>query len=115
MDRESDDDRALCATLPAFVDCMFEAEPDFLKDLPDRGKHRVAWSLFHLDQYSDADWLAIVDADVVFFTFGIPHLLFDYSSGKPKPVVFANWVMRFILNPLALGLDWIAEFMDSYP
>merc|ERR1719265_1243495 len=80
-----------------------------------KGLVRLNWSLFNADKYSQADFIAVVDTDVVFHTFGISEWLFERLGSDVKPVVFGAWRPLFVLNPLVLGFPWIAEFMDSFP
>lgn len=65
LDSESTADHALCRRLPTFVECRFEDDPAFLP-APAGGIVRAMWSLFYADIYSDAEWVAIMDADALF-------------------------------------------------
>jgi len=70
--------------------------------------------------YSKADYIAVIDSDVVFFTFGIPGIIFDWSShgsqpkARPKPVVHGHFTETspFGNGIGALRLPRVAEFMQ---
>merc|ERR1719359_260966 len=78
LDQESAADHELCSQLegrPVKVKCAFEEEPAWIpplvqayaKDGWSRGATRAMWSLHYAELYSDADFIAIMDADTVFF------------------------------------------------
>ncbi|CAE8631476.1 unnamed protein product, partial [Polarella glacialis] len=119
MDAESELDHTVCAGMQfSFVECRFEALPPAFGDFADfnlTGVHRAMWSLFLADHYSDADYVAIMDADSLVHTFGVPRLLFDRTGDSPKPILSGDWGVLYLFNPLVLDLDWTAEFMHSYP
>merc|ERR1719161_3415878 len=125
LDAESPADQALCAQLNrgTLATCVLEDAPAFLATMPlygkgwSRGVARSMWSQHFADKYSAADFVALMDADAVFFTPHIAELLFDRAVAglPPRPVMFASWGPLFALNPIALGLPWVAEFMDTFP
>jgi len=117
--------RELCLQLLStwkFVRCVPEFpppkwEPDVLGSsyMWSRGLTRGMWQSFLADKHSDADWIAVVDPDVVFFTPYLPDLLFDWSGPEPRPVVFGDHIPAFILPVISLGMAWVSEFMTNFP
>ncbi|CAE8617491.1 unnamed protein product [Polarella glacialis] len=61
--------------------------------------------------YLQADWLAFFDADVVLHSSHVPELLFVDG----RPVMHGRRDYIYSTLPLAMGMDWVAEFMDSFP
>mmetsp|Transcript_1082 Transcript_1082/g.3163 ORF Transcript_1082/g.3163 Transcript_1082/m.3163 type:complete len:312 (-) Transcript_1082:72-1007(-) len=68
----------------------------------------------------DYDFVAVLDSDQVFHSFGVEDIIFDWSDPeRPKPVWHGD------LNPLSgdfrgpvqllFGGNWIAEFSQSWP
>lgn len=76
---------------------------------------RAVWHMFHADNHSRADFIAILDPDVVFFSPYIPELLFDWSEPIPRPVQFGLVAPVFVTGVISLGFDWVAEFMYAFP
>ncbi|CAL1142689.1 unnamed protein product [Cladocopium goreaui] len=117
--------------------CHLEPMFDFLADTSCQGAHvrdgrretfgfgryvpsRAAaamWSLLKAEIYAkEADYVAICDADVVFYTPLVPELLFEWSMSKPRPILYGHWkIPLFIFTIISLGMDWVAEFMDAMP
>lgn len=145
LDAENPVDVALCSSqgraggLPFWVRCALEPPPlYFSKYLPVR-RHDMGWRQssgfvrahyghFRFDLYSQADYLAVIDADVVFFTYALPQFLFRWGNvteeahashrrgpkePRPRPVVHGVTSDRTMFgNGLAaLRLQRIAEFM----
>jgi len=77
---------------------------------------RKELSLLRVNEWSRAEYVAVVDSDIVFVSFGAPEILFDRSSGGFLPIIFgrAN-AGPFKATVMAMGLQWQAEFMDSFP
>ena len=57
------------------------------------------------------DWIAWFDADVVLHTPLVEELLLPFG----RPVYFASRAVVSSMESLVLGLDWVGEFMDSFP
>merc|ERR1711920_139996 len=100
--------------LPGFVQVFLESPPHRLAEFPklrSQGYIRVQWSMFHLDRYSTAEFVAFVDSDVVFFTWVTPSLLF--REGLP---IFRGMSIPYFWLPVnMLGWRWVAEFMFGFP
>ncbi|CAK0799921.1 unnamed protein product [Prorocentrum cordatum] len=118
LDAESELDRSLCARegrnpWPQWVHCVNEVLPAALADAT--GAVRAQFGLFLADVYAPgADFVAVVDSDCVFHTFGIPELSIVWDrAGRPRPVVFGAWHVQYFDQPRALGLPWTAEFMHT--
>merc|ERR1712032_1483557 len=78
---------------------------------------RAMWNQFVANQYvgPEIDWIVILDPDAIFFSPFIPDLLFDWNGPEPRPIVFGVWQFQFSLGPVSVGMEWVANFMDSYP
>ncbi|CAE8645646.1 unnamed protein product [Polarella glacialis] len=75
------------------------------------------WSECWADRYSSADYIAVIDTDVVFVTFGIEQLLFARgASNSVRPIIWghANEIY-FPHTVLQLGYTGGVDFMDSFP
>ncbi|CAE7555362.1 AG118 [Symbiodinium natans] len=57
------------------------------------------------------DWIAWFDADVILHTHRIPDLLFQGG----RPVLHARREPVYSVGTMSVGMDWIGEFMDTYP
>ena len=57
------------------------------------------------------DWIAWFDADVVIHTPRVEELLMPFGL----PVHFARRPMHYTMETMSLGLDWVGEFMDTFP
>ncbi|CAK9032592.1 unnamed protein product [Durusdinium trenchii] len=57
------------------------------------------------------DWIAWFDADVVIHTPRVEELLMPFGL----PVHFARRSMQNSMETMSLGLDWVGEFMDTFP
>ena len=120
LDSESAEDQELCRNMPSFVTCVLEDLPDIFKAGNDRIPYgtislRAMWSLFNADVYSNADWIAIMDADSMFFHPRISSALFDDSGQNIRPFMFGSGSPQFPFSVLSAGLPWAADFMDTYP
>merc|ERR1712232_850478 len=76
--------------------------------------------MFHLDAYTDAEFVAFIDSDAAFTSYVTPELLFHPKAsqdggGKWKPYMLGIWHPLFWPSVLMLGLRWVAEFMVSFP
>jgi len=138
LDADSPADVALCESrgqpdgLQPWVGCFLEELPPGYNDYVPVRRHDENWGLskgyvrahyghFRFDLYSQADYVAVIDSDVVFFTFGIPGLSFDWHANqhhpeaKPKPIVHGYFSD---VSPCgnciaALELPRVAEFMPQ--
>ncbi|CAJ1438193.1 unnamed protein product [Effrenium voratum] len=126
----TDSDRALCAELEArsgtAVRCIFPQAVLRRKSRVDsiewsgrsvsKRYHRELLQYHYLlsDVYieqmgQEADWVAWFDADVVLFRSPQP------GFRGAKPLLFGRPGLSYSMATLALRLDWVAEFMDTFP
>merc|ERR1712107_307297 len=88
--------------------------------------YRVHWSTFYADRHApDVDYIAIVDSDVIFHTYGIDAFLFEppgdaaYGSQErvmPRPVIFGAWNSQFAFSAMAVQDTFPnISFMDTFP
>lgn len=118
-----------------FTHCRIEELPSFWPEYagpaPKRPKaFRVHYSTFWSDLYAraDADFIGVLDSDVVFHSFGIESLLFAPPASmtdnpspssrleKPRPVVTGRWSPAFAFSTLAVQDEYSnVSFMDSLP
>eukprot|EP00928_Gymnodinium_smaydae_P039220 TRINITY_DN26833_c0_g1_i2.p1 TRINITY_DN26833_c0_g1~~TRINITY_DN26833_c0_g1_i2.p1 ORF type:complete len:411 (-),score=81.03 TRINITY_DN26833_c0_g1_i2:268-1428(-) len=144
-------DAALALTLPAFVRAFLEPPPshwdafagvrrrmegvevpgstranfsDWDVAAESRGYVRAQWSHLNSDAYSDADFIAWVDTDCIFFTFVTPALLFSRDDAgssafvrRPSRPVVACGDAPIVYWPVirVLGWPWVCEFMVGFP
>ncbi|CAE7517610.1 unnamed protein product [Symbiodinium natans] len=74
------------------------------------------WSESWADNFSTADYIAVIDSDVVFTSFVLPSLLFEPGPHGLRPIVMGHSAHEvFPATVLALRLVWVAEFMDNFP
>jgi len=75
------------------------------------------WSECWADRHSSADYIAVMDSDVVLTTFGIPQLLFDQAAdGRLRPVIWGHAHEHYFPCTVEmLGLQQPLDFMDSFP
>ena len=108
------------ALLPDRARVFLEAAPEHYAtweateratEVTSRGYVLAQWSTFRLDAYSDADYIAVADADTVLFAPVTPSMLF--RGGRPimrgidKPIFWAVFV--------ALDFPYVSEFMTGFP
>jgi len=139
LDAESERDRAMCTregqgaggAVPSWVRCAFEELPKRWSDFPpvvslregkvtfEKGVVRAMWSLYWSDLYSDADYIAEVDSDVVFTGFGVEEVLLVPAGAhrRPKPVWHGkvSWDVRICCPAALLGLPSELEMLVSFP
>lgn len=80
------------------------------------GYARQQWSTFYADNYTDAEWIGIVDSDTAFITPVVPDDLFEKSQDGSKiraRVIGYNGCCTGLLDSVAeaLGHEAKAEFM----
>lgn len=116
-------DYVAAAALPAWCRVLHEAPPPYFEHYwavrygalkpPSKGYVRAQWSMFQLDRYTDAEYIAFCDSDVVFFNFVTPRVLFSFDG---KPILKGHRGMPLFHRAIAvLGWQWVAEFMQSFP
>lgn len=127
LDGGSDLDKAMCKLLPDWVRCILVERPAFYGQLNMTFRMlsgRMApgmvwkeWSELWADRYSQAEYIAIIDSDVVFTTFATPQLLFEIGDDKrPRPVIWGHTHdIYFPHTILQLVGPIVADFMDSFP
>merc|ERR1712113_1072323 len=72
--------------------------------------------MFLCDLYSKAEYLALIDGDAVLGSAGQRSLLFDTTSGALRPYVHGSYNYPIFVHAVeALGLAWVAEFMEAQP
>eukprot|EP00931_Biecheleriopsis_adriatica_P077826 TRINITY_DN51314_c0_g1_i1.p1 TRINITY_DN51314_c0_g1~~TRINITY_DN51314_c0_g1_i1.p1 ORF type:complete len:433 (+),score=44.53 TRINITY_DN51314_c0_g1_i1:31-1299(+) len=150
-------DAAVALALPSFARVVLEQLPPLWDEFPaikrrvrsgnssdvlleqrSRGYVRGQWSHFYADRYSQAEFVAWVDADCVLFTYVTPSLLFEvcdgvqgphsesciptqgasvgHSSFHRRPLVGCVDVpMMYFKAIRALGWPWVCEFMSGFP
>eukprot|EP00928_Gymnodinium_smaydae_P005039 TRINITY_DN11736_c0_g1_i1.p1 TRINITY_DN11736_c0_g1~~TRINITY_DN11736_c0_g1_i1.p1 ORF type:complete len:526 (+),score=78.85 TRINITY_DN11736_c0_g1_i1:134-1711(+) len=107
-------DVSLAGMLPGFVRTYLEQPPPLLASFPvirTRGYVRAQWTMFHLDRYTSAEYVAFVDSDVVLFTWVTPALLFRNGL----PVVRGIDIAHFWVGVWYLNWPWVADFMLGFP
>lgn len=67
--------------------------------------------LYIAEHVDPPDWVAWFDADVVIHTPRVEELLMHGS----RPVLFARRTQQNSMETMSLGLDWVGEFMDTFP
>ena len=67
--------------------------------------------LYIADHVELPDWIAWFDSDVVMHTTRVEELLMPFGL----PVHFARRAMHYSMETMSLGLDWVGEFMDTFP
>ena len=67
--------------------------------------------LYIADHVELPDWIAWFDSDVVIHTPQVEELLMPFGL----PVLFARRSLQNSMETLSLGLDWVGEFMDTFP
>eukprot|EP00929_Paragymnodinium_shiwhaense_P008194 TRINITY_DN112136_c0_g1_i1.p1 TRINITY_DN112136_c0_g1~~TRINITY_DN112136_c0_g1_i1.p1 ORF type:complete len:719 (+),score=26.47 TRINITY_DN112136_c0_g1_i1:221-2377(+) len=114
---EADD--ALCKSMPPWVKCISIDKPPFYEEMRNTpgaqplGMLEKEWSECWADRHSSADFIAIIDSDIVFTSFVLPQLLFQAG---PKPIIMGHASHRlFVATVSALRIEWVAEFMDNFP
>lgn len=128
FDSDSAADRTACDLLPRWARCAFQLRPRravFNTSSPEQAF--MIWSHFYLEQHvaPGHDFVAIVCSDVVFHSFAIEELIFDWADGPtaPKPIIHgrvrelsgdysAPVNKLFQVDP---RLYWVAEFTDTFP
>lgn len=126
LDGESEPDALTCKLLPEWVRCVLIDPPPFRGrdnfSFPSLGGSSPGmiwkeWSECWADLHSSADFIAIMDSDVVLTTFGIPHLLFsEASDGQPQPVIWGHAHENYFPSTVEqLKLPNLVDFMDSFP
>lgn len=122
LDADSQEDRDKAAAgLPPWVRVDFEEPPPLMERWAGlqragsrtHGWQRASWSHFHLDRYTDAEFIANMDSDTIFHTWVDDELLFD-ADGRPHVVGITHYadfgpVLR------ALGLPTEIDFMAAQP
>ena len=121
-------DRQLCDEMPKTVICIYTPS------LPRRASiiDSIEWSgrsvsqryhkqllqyhywlsdLYISEHVDPPDWVAWFDADVVIHTPRVEELLMPFGS----PVLFARRTQQNSMETMSLGLDWVGEFMDTFP
>eukprot|EP00931_Biecheleriopsis_adriatica_P013288 TRINITY_DN114641_c0_g1_i1.p1 TRINITY_DN114641_c0_g1~~TRINITY_DN114641_c0_g1_i1.p1 ORF type:complete len:382 (-),score=49.30 TRINITY_DN114641_c0_g1_i1:59-1054(-) len=74
------------------------------------------WGECWADRISTADYIAVVDSDVVFTSFVLPQLIFEPGPDRPRPVIMGHATHAiFPATVAALKMKWEAEFMDNFP
>lgn len=122
FDADHEADRALAAALvPSWAKVEFEHLPPLSKEwvelrrLGSRrfGWQRASWSHFNLDRYTDADFVAQADSDIIFHTFVDEELLFD-DARRPRVTGISHWSdFGPVLRSLDLQTDF--DFMVAQP
>ncbi|CAE8605635.1 unnamed protein product, partial [Polarella glacialis] len=100
LDSDSELDAAACKQLPKWVRCIIIERPPFYDQLnmtfrmlggQNPGMVWKEWSECWADRYSSADYIAVIDTDVVFVTFGIEQLLFARgASNSVRPIIWGH-------------------------
>jgi hypothetical protein len=67
--------------------------------------------LYISEHVDPPDWVAWFDADVVIHTPRVEELLMP----RGLPVLFARRTQQNSMETMSLGLDWVGEFMDTFP
>eukprot|EP00930_Biecheleria_cincta_P037729 TRINITY_DN25925_c0_g1_i1.p1 TRINITY_DN25925_c0_g1~~TRINITY_DN25925_c0_g1_i1.p1 ORF type:complete len:507 (+),score=64.52 TRINITY_DN25925_c0_g1_i1:195-1715(+) len=111
-----------------WVTCVGEDPPPWNDFSLKRSKAaRVHWSTFLSDMYVDpaAEYVGILDSDVVFHSHGAEALMFtrlqardalSATSSQWQPVIFGRWSATFAFSSLAVQDEFPeATFMDSLP
>lgn len=124
---DTSEDAAVCRLLPAWIRCLLDPPPEVVETFSDatralrtslKGMLTKELALLEVDKYSDADYIAVVDADTVFVTYGAPELFFARMPSKQVlPIQYgrsSGGPFRNTVKVLGLG-PWVAEFMDSFP
>mmetsp|Transcript_3112 Transcript_3112/g.9512 ORF Transcript_3112/g.9512 Transcript_3112/m.9512 type:complete len:431 (-) Transcript_3112:420-1712(-) len=120
---DSDADRKAASSLPSWCRAIHEASPPHLdKYIPVRygkgkplstGYVRAQWSMFQMDLYTDCEYVAFFDSDVVLFTFVAPAVLF---SAAGKAIIKGHRGAPMFNRAISiLGWQWVAEFMQDFP
>ena len=125
---DSTEDRHMCAEVSPRVICIYTPS------LPRRGSaiDSIEWSgrsvsqryrtqllqyhywlsdLYIAEHVDPPDWVAWFDADVVIHTPQVEELLMPHGL----PVMFARRTQMNSMETMSLGLDWVGEFMDTFP
>jgi len=77
------------------------------------GYVRAQWSMFQMDLYTDCEYVAFFDSDVVLFTFVAPAVLF---SAAGKAIIKGHRGAPMFNRAISiLGWQWVAEFMQDFP
>ncbi|CAK0849720.1 unnamed protein product [Prorocentrum cordatum] len=122
---DSPKDAATCELLPSWATCILDPRPEvygafsnftraLTTSLP--GMLRKEMALLEADTYSSADYIAVLDADVVFVACGGPEILFAREPQGVVPMQYgraSGGPFRSVVK--VMGLRWVAEFMDSFP
>lgn len=120
---ETEADRRAATALPSWCRIVYEATPPHWdKYIPVRygkgkpfstGYVRAQWSMFQLDKYTECEYIAFFDSDVVIFTFVTPSVLF---SDVGKAIVKGHRGAPMFFRALSiLGWQFVAEFMQDFP
>ena len=101
FDEESEADHmvaSVLANLPPYPKIAFELHPPpkILKPVGGRGEGyaRQQYSNFYSDIYTDAEYIGIIDSDIIFISTVVPSDLFDFiaspdnSTQEIKPRIF---------------------------
>merc|ERR1711871_722298 len=136
LDLEAPETVGICNKLLSkfgrWVNCIGEELPDALANSPylRRPKFaRVMLSTFWADHYvgSGTDYVAVIDSDVVFHSFGAETLLFAAATrhnrsaasavaAKLQPVINGLWSPTFSFSVLAVQDEYLGiNFMDTMP
>lgn len=127
LDSEAPETAAACQRLALFgswVRCVGEALPELLgSGTPVKRPRfsRVHWSTFWADRYAsqDADFVGVLDADVVFHSFGAESFLFappSSAGGALRPVISGTCSATFGFSALAVRSSYFGvNFMDTLP
>ncbi|CAE8604795.1 unnamed protein product [Polarella glacialis] len=112
VDEGSVGNAELCASIPhAHVECIFIPVVEFATRSSNICFDRVLADEQLRSVGREPEWIALFDSDIVLHTYHIPELMF--VDGKPVWHGTRRW--SFPLSPISLGMDWIAEFTDSFP
>eukprot|EP00438_Fugacium_kawagutii_P025840 Skav200518 [mRNA] locus=scaffold450:520730:524642:- [translate_table: standard] len=121
-------DQELCAEISPRVICIFTPSiPRRLSTIDSvewsgrviserYQKHLLQYHYWLADLYisehvPEPHWVAWFDADVVIHTPQVEELLMPTGT----PVLFARRKQMNSMETMSLGLDWVGEFMDSFP
>mmetsp|Transcript_47315 Transcript_47315/g.150752 ORF Transcript_47315/g.150752 Transcript_47315/m.150752 type:complete len:507 (+) Transcript_47315:99-1619(+) len=120
LDAESATDRLLGSQLPSYVRVAYEEKPKgfgkWFTPVFSTSYLRAVYSFFTLDRYTRAEFVALVDADMVLSSAAQHRILFEQRGTELMPIVHGSHTLPVFVHCVkALLMEWVAEFMDSVP